>query len=108
MISIRPILAVLLLALLCFYSCDDDKNPINGGGAVNNPFPNAVGMLWKYEVYDSLTDATDTVWVSVTDSTLTRCGYHIYNWRTHWTTRDSVVDRLALIWGGLINGRNIH
>jgi len=98
MVKIRPILTVLLLAVLCFYSCDDDNNPIGGGEGVHNPFPNAVGMLWKYEVFDSLTDATDTVWVSVTDSELTRCGYTIYNWRMYWTSRDSVVDRSALSW----------
>ena len=98
MSTIRPVLIISLVALLCFYSCDDDNNPIGGGGGVNNPFPNAVGMLWKYEVFDSLTDATDTVWVSVTNSELTRCGYTKYSWRTYWITRDSVVDQSALVW----------
>jgi hypothetical protein len=79
-------------------SCGDDPPTGHTDGPIDTYFPNSVGMLWKYEVYDSLTVAIDTVWVSVTDSTLTRCGYTSYSWRTNWTTRDSVVNRYALIW----------
>jgi len=98
MATMRPVLVILLLALLGIYSCDDDSPTGGGGVTIHDPFPNAVGMLWKYQVYDSLTQTTDTVWVSVTDSALTRCGYTRYSWRMYWTTRDSVVDRYALIW----------
>jgi len=97
MAATRPVLAVVLLALVCLSSCDSDK-PTGSSGVILDPFPNAVGMLWKYEVFDSLTAMTDTVWVSVTDSTLTRCGFISYSWRQHWTTRDSVVNRYALAW----------
>ncbi len=98
MATVRPVLIVLLLALVCFYSCDDDDTPTGGDGTIEYPFPNAVGMLWKYKVYDSLAETTDTVWVSVTDSVMTRCGYTSYRWRLNWVTRDSVVDRFALAW----------
>jgi len=79
-------------------SCGDDPPTGHDGDPIESHFPNAIGMLWKYEVYDSLTVATDTVWVSVTDSTLTRCGYTSYSWRMYWAARDSVVNRYALIW----------
>ena len=61
------ILPLFILPVLLIAACDD--GPPTGGDRTNiTAIPNAIGMLWKYEVYDSLTRKTDTVWVSVTDT----------------------------------------
>ncbi len=98
----RSIPIILLLGLLCFYSCGDDDKPTGSNPTVNS-LPNAVGMLWVYEVYDSLTEITDTVWISVTDTAYHMDGFTSLHWRTNWTVTDSVVDQYALVQGDTID-----
>jgi len=81
-------LLVILLVFLC--SCDDDP-PTGGGRHPIDQLPSQVGMLWKYQVYDSLTQATDTVWVSVTEELPSIPELTAFAWRMYWTTRDKVV-----------------
>lgn len=64
----RPIITILLLSLIFVSSCGDDSPTGHGGGKIDVNFPNAIGMLWKYQVYDSLSQTTDTVWFSITDT----------------------------------------
>ncbi len=64
----RPILAIFLPLLIFISSCGDDSPTGHGGGKIDFDFPNAIGMLWKYQVYDSLSQTTDTVWFSITDT----------------------------------------
>ena len=98
----RSIPIILLLGLLCFYSCGDDDKPTGSSPTVNS-LPNAVGMLWVYEVYDSLTEITDTVWISVTDTAYHMDASTSLQWRTNWTVTDSVVDRYVLVQGDTID-----
>jgi len=79
-----------LLCLLGLFACSHRKLP-TGGGSTARPFPNEVGMLWVYEVYDSLTANTDTVWVSCTDSVNVAEEFDAIRWRFHRTSSDSVV-----------------
>ena len=95
----RQMLATLLAILfvvLC--SCDDDS-PTGGGHHTVRQLPSQIGMLWKYQVYDSLTQTTDTVWVSVTENHPLYRDITVFVWRMYWTTRDSVVIRDLLLSG---------
>ena len=60
--------AVFLLSIFLVSSCDDGSPTGPNGGTTDTQFPNAIGMLWKYQVYDSLTESTDTIWFSITDT----------------------------------------
>ncbi|MDH3937144.1 MAG: hypothetical protein OEV68_07405, partial [candidate division Zixibacteria bacterium] len=102
MIKWRLVPFTLLLSLLCIYSCDDDEKIINGGSN-GDPPPDGVGLLWIYEVYDSLTLTTDTVWVSVTDTVSHSDGATSLRLRLNWTVADVVVDRYAKIQGDTID-----
>jgi hypothetical protein len=84
-------LLAILLVMLC--SCNDDDTPTNGGHHSIQQLPSQVGMLWKYQVYDSLTQTTDTVWVSVTEGRPSIPELTVFVWRMYWTARDSVVWR---------------
>ena len=77
----RPIIAILLSLLIFISSCGDDSPTGHGGGKIDFDFPNAIGMLWKYQVYDSLSQTTDTVWFSITD-TITISSNEIFTGRS--------------------------
>jgi hypothetical protein len=68
MIITRSTKAIFLLWLVLAISCGDNTPTGHRGGPIDTHFPNAIGMLWKYQVYDSLTETTDTVWISITDT----------------------------------------
>ena len=38
-------------------------------------------MLWKYQVYDSLSQTTDTVWFSITDTVTISSDEFVTEWR---------------------------
>ncbi len=57
----------LLLALLVSCGSNPTKT-IDDRTRTVSPFPQEVGMYWSYEVYDNLTEETDTVEVAVIDS----------------------------------------
>lgn len=95
-----PILLALLFVALC--SCNDDDSPTNGGHHSIGQLPSQVGMLWKYQVYDSLTQTTDTVWVSVTEDRLSIPALTVFVWRMYWTTRDSVLWRDVIFRGDTV------
>ncbi|MEE8149928.1 MAG: hypothetical protein V3T75_05695, partial [candidate division Zixibacteria bacterium] len=59
-------LAAFLLSIFFINSCDESSPTGPGGGTADKHFPNTIGVLWKYQVYDSLTETTDTVWFSIT------------------------------------------
>jgi hypothetical protein len=67
--GIRYAAVALAAALLISSSCDDNP-PTGSGGSVttSDRFPGSIGMLWKYQIYDSLTRFTDTLWLSITDT----------------------------------------
>ncbi len=67
MATTRKSIAILILAFIFVSSCDEAPTR-SGGGKPRVNFPNSVGMLWKYQVYDSLTQTTDIVWLSITDT----------------------------------------
>ncbi len=98
---LRIVLAALLTGTLLLYGCVEDKTPV-GSKPIPDAFPNAVGMLWVYEVYDSLAQTLDTVMISVTDS-LDMSG-HLpgLQWRMYWTIGDSVVDRYVIVKGDTV------
>lgn len=75
------IVAFFLLAIVFLPISCGRENPINVE-IITEPeqFPMSVGMYWKYEIYDSLTDQIDTMQVSIVDSTHDRCGRVMYRW----------------------------
>lgn len=73
----RPVGALLLLMFVLVGSCDILSPTGHGSGASDTHFPHAVGVLWKYQVYDSLSQSTDTVWYSITDHTTIGSGKFI-------------------------------
>lgn len=77
--------------------CDNSRRPTDddNDNVVLTSFPNAVGMLWVYEVHDSLTEATDTVWVSVTDTAGYPAGQVVLRWRLNWNSTVSGENRYA-------------
>jgi hypothetical protein len=95
----RFAVAVLLAGLLGLCACDKTPTPADSGYLLGL-FPHAVGMLWIYEVYDSLTQATDTVWVSVTDTVSYEAALR---WRMYWAAADSVAERRAFLRGDTID-----
>ncbi len=74
--SIIIIIAVIILIIAC-----DDSPTRYGKAPVDMQFPDKTGMLWKYEVYDSLTQITDTVWVSFTDDNTNSEGEIFIEWK---------------------------
>lgn len=68
MMAARSTIASFLFSLVVIISCGDDSLTGHGAGPIDTHFPNAIGMLWKYQVYDSLTETTDTIWFSITDT----------------------------------------
>ena len=103
MATMRPVLVILLLALFGIYSCGDDSPTGSGGDTIHDPFPNAVGMLWKYEVYDSLAETVDTVWVSVTEMRVSIAEISAYQWRLYWQSSGEVEDRVVGFRGDTID-----
>lgn len=103
MATMRPVLVILLLALLGIYSCDDDSPTGGGGDTIHDPFPNAVGMLWKYQVYDSLTETVDTVWVSVTERRGSVAIISACQWRLYWQSSGEVEDRVVGLIGKTVD-----
>jgi len=89
--------ASLVIAVVAFCSCDDDVRNATGGTQVIS-MPNSVGMLWVYEVYDSLTQTTDTVSVSITDAVVEGL-----RWRVFWQVGDSVSERIAVVRGDTLD-----
>ena len=95
----------LLVVVLCvaLVSCEDDDPPTGGGRHSISQFPSQIGMLWKYQVYDSLTQTTDTVWVSVTDlDPRTITGTQGFVWWYNWITRYSVQPRTVTVSGDTV------
>jgi hypothetical protein len=107
MIKRQSLPAILLLGLLFVYSCGDDNGPTGGGdddGTTIDTLPNAGGMLWVYEVYDSLAETTDTVWLSVTDTVGDSSeGFTGLRCRLKWIIAGSVVERYIAIKGDTID-----
>ena len=93
-----------LLAILCIVICScDDDSPTGGGRHSVDQLPSQIGMLWKYQVYDSLTHTTDTVWVSVTDlDPRTITGTQGFVWWYNWITRYSVVPKTVTVSGDTV------
>jgi hypothetical protein len=81
MIVTRLTKTVSLILLILATSCDDDSPTGHRPEPIETHFPNAIGMLWKYQVYDSLTEVTDTVWFSVTDTFTLSTGDFVTLWR---------------------------
>ena len=99
--TLATLLAVLFV-VLC--SCNDDDSPTNGGSHPIGQLPSQIGMLWKYQVYDSLAETTDTVWISVTDlDHRSITGSAVFIWGSYWTTRDSVVWRNVIFRGDTVD-----
>ncbi|MFH1373348.1 MAG: hypothetical protein ABII79_06115 [bacterium] len=97
MSTIIKLLGTICLMLLLVAACDDDS-PLTGGGRDSSgitDFPAAVGMLWTYEVYDSLTGTTDTVQVSIVDTHSLAGIVEVTVWRYNYG--DSVTTRLVLL-----------
>jgi len=68
----RSVIAILLPSLILISSCGNNSptshEDVEEDVEIDVSFPNAIGMLWKYQVYDSLSHTTDTVWFSITDT----------------------------------------
>lgn len=90
--KLRLLPFILILLLLCFNACDEDDPPTGSAPAYigHSSFPSAVGMLWKYEVYDSLTASVDTLWVSVTSGGESPS----YAWVCEWRLRRHSIHEL--------------
>jgi len=86
-------LVILAACVLGFGSCGDDDTPTGGPPGPVDQFPSQIGMLWKYQVYDSLSQVTDTIWVSVTEGLPSVPEITASVWWLYWTTRDSLVVR---------------
>jgi hypothetical protein len=98
--TILILTAALFVALV---SCEDDGPPTGGGHRPIDQLPSQIGMLWKYQVYDSLTQTTDTVWVSVTDpDPRTITGTQGFVWWYNWITRYSVQPKTVTISGDTV------
>ncbi len=84
------LIGAMCLTLLLVAACDDDT-PLTGGGGRSSgiTIPTAVGVLWTYEVYDSLTGTTDTVQVSIVDTVTTDSIGPVTVWK--YNHGDSVV-----------------
>ena len=77
---IRFTIVALIISFIIFIACDDSPTRYSKPPVETN-FPNGVGMLWKYEIYDSLAQTTDTVWFSVTDTSTLEVGKHCTEWK---------------------------
>ena len=99
MTTIRVFGVSLVIAVFSLSSCGDDDNP-TGSGLVNQ-LPNQVGMLWVYEVYDSLTQKTDTVQVSITDKVASITPGFI--WKTFWKSTQALSIKIADIAGDTLD-----
>jgi hypothetical protein len=98
-LTLSTLLGVFLV-VLC--SCGDDS-PINGGRHSIEQLPSQIGMLWKYEVYDSLAETTDTVWVSVTDEVhQTITGSSVFVWGINWKTQYRIEWRTVILNGDTV------
>ena len=95
-------LAFLAAFILGLGSCGDDDTPTGGQPGPVDQFPTQIGMLWKYQVYDSLSHVTDTVWVSVTEGLPSVPEITVFVWRLYWTTRDSLVVRDVVLNGDTV------
>ena len=96
-------LAILVTFILGLGSCGDDDTPTGSQPGPVDQFPSQIGMLWKYQVYDSLSQVTDTVWVSVTEGLPSDSEWTVYVWSLYWTTRDSLVVRDVVLNGGTVD-----
>ena len=92
------LIGVICLAILILPGCDDDT-PLTGGTCRSSAitFPNAVGMLWTYEVYDSLTETSDTVQVSIVDTTTIEGPTPVTVWKYNYI--DSISTRYVALSG---------
>jgi hypothetical protein len=81
MIATRLTKVIFLFSLVLAISCGDESPTGHGGGPIDTHFPNAIGMLWKYQVYDSLTETTDTVWFSITETATLGVDELVTEWR---------------------------
>jgi hypothetical protein len=92
-----PIVLSVLMSIY-FVSCGvNDSNLSESQQVVTHSFPVAVGMLWTYEVYDSLTGKTDTVLVSVTDTFTFENGQQTYQWR--FKSSDDILIKKSILSG---------
>jgi len=78
---IKITIAIIFLLLIYIISCDDSPTRYNNVPD-DSDFPNSIGMLWKYEVYDSLSQTTDTVWFSITDTVTMPSGEFYTEWKS--------------------------
>jgi hypothetical protein len=82
MIAVIKVSAVVLFLLIGSICCSG-KNPVDADTSVLSPntFPMSIGVLWTYEVYDSLTESTDTILVSIVDTVSTCSGSFVTVWK---------------------------
>ena len=80
-----------ILSILCFvrfFSCNE---PDPGKQVVNrDSFPLSVGSTWKYAIYDSIKHRTDTVVVSIVDSTFLETGTAATMWHYAYSRSSDV------------------
>jgi len=98
-IKILSTIFIVAISLSVLNSCGDDDNPTSGG--LVSQLPNQVGMLWTYEVYDSLTQTKDTVSISITDTALSS-GQGLL-WRTRWHSISFVTENISVINGDTVD-----
>lgn len=99
----RWVVILLSFVGICLVGCGKDKSPTGGGGDDTTgdgglqEFPSRVGMLWVFELHDSLLGEIDTVMVSVTDLLASGGDSTMYRWHYSMTRHDTTYTWTKLV-----------
>lgn len=88
----KKAVAIVILSLFCFLSCEKGTEPVEFKSSY---FPNDVGNWWQYQVFDSLSQSSSFVTISIHSDTIMSSGDSAAVWKyassTDTTTKYVVV-----------------
>lgn len=77
----RKFSAIILILSISLFSCSETTPvDIEPPGQSTGPIPLEIGVLWIYEVHDSLTESTDTIQVTIVDTLTMGNGTSVSVW----------------------------
>jgi hypothetical protein len=104
--NIIRLITILILSIIIIIMACDDSPTRHSKPPIDKHFPNSTGMLWKYEVYDSLTQITDTVWISYTDNYFVPSGDFFIEWKEKHLTDNIFEFKTVRVKGDTIEIQN--